>query len=173
MEVRMTSPHRFALLLTPLLAAACTLQPVAPAVPAVIATSERYVETLAARGVQVYECRLSGSSPVWAFVAPDAALFDSAGRPAGKHYAGPQWEALDGSKIQGAVKARTDAATANAIPWLLLSTKAAGGAGTFSKVTSIQRINTVGGTSPSGSCTLGATERVPYTADYVIFAAAS
>ena len=169
----MKSSHQALLLAAPLLAAACTMQPVAPAVPAVLATGERYVETLGARGVQVYECRLSGSSPVWAFVAPEAALFDSAGRPAGKHYAGPHWEALDGSKIQGAVKARADATTTGAIPWLLLTTKAAGGSGTFSKVTSIQRINTAGGSAPSGSCTPGATERVPSTADYVLFAAAS
>ena len=169
----MKSPQRLALLLAPLAAAACTTQPVAPTVPAVIATGEKYIETLAARGVQIYECRLSGNTPAWAFVAPEAALYDSAGRAAGKHYAGPRWEALDGSKILGSVKARTDAPAAGAIPWLLLATKADGGAGTFTKVTSIQRINTVGGATPAGSCTPGATERVPYTADYVLFATAS
>ena len=161
-----------------LVACAATPTPTPPAVPDALKppAGESLLAVVAARGVQIYECRPKKDDPAaaeWAFVAPEAQLYDAQGRKVGKHYAGPHWEALDGSKIVGTVKSRADAPVAGAIPWLLLTTKAAGGSGIYSKVTSIQRINTVGGVSPAGSCTPGATERVPYTADYVLFAAAS
>ena len=70
----------------------------------------------------------------------------------GRHYAGPHWEALDGSKIAGTVKERADAPLADAIPWLLLTAKSVGPEGSFSKVTSIQRVNTVGGVAPTTGC---------------------
>jgi hypothetical protein len=72
------------------------------------------------------------------------------------------------------VKTRAGAPAADAIPWLLLTARSVGGAGSFAKVTSIQRINTVGGIAPASGCdvhTLGRTARVPYSADYVLFAA--
>jgi hypothetical protein len=118
-----------------------------------------------AKGVQIYECR----AEKWVFVAPDAELFDTAGKKIGRHYAGPHWEASDGSRIVGAVKARADAPKANAIPWLLLSAKSVGAAGAFSKVTSIQRVATTGGTAPTSLCEAGMQARVPYTADYYFF----
>src|SRR6185503_67311 len=68
-------------------------------------------ETLAmvvpAKGVQIYECR------------PRRAKI-------GRHYAGPHWEASDGSKVLGTVRERADAPAAGAIPWLLLSAKSVG-----------------------------------------------
>jgi hypothetical protein len=121
-----------------------------------------------AKGVQIYECRASQ----WVFVAPEAELFDAAGKTIGKHYAGPHWESADGSKVVGAVKQRADAPAPGAIPWLLLATKSVGSEGAFSKVTSIQRVATVGGVAPAGSCAQpGAQARVPYTADYYLFSA--
>jgi hypothetical protein len=56
---------------------------------------ETLVGTVTARGVQIYECRARGDSTgaEWAFVAPEADLYDEQGRPAGKHYAGPSWDA--------------------------------------------------------------------------------
>src|SRR5688572_7815011 len=47
----------------------------------------RELATIAARGVQRYECRLAGDAPnpAWVFVAPDAELFDRAGRRIGSH----------------------------------------------------------------------------------------
>jgi len=119
-----------------------------------------------AKGVQIYECRAGN----WVFVAPDAELFDRAGKKIGSHYAGPHWEAADGSKVVGAVKQRADAPAAGDIPWLLLSAKSVGGEGAFSKVTSIQRVATVGGIAPAAGCNeAGARARVPYTADYYLF----
>jgi hypothetical protein len=161
--------------------AACASQPSVPAVQVPDnlkpAAGEAMMSVVAARGVQIYECRARKDNPAageWAFVAPEAELLDSAGKVIGKHYAGPHWEAGDGSKIVGAVKARADAPQGGAIPWLLLSTKSVGGSGTFSKVTSIQRVGTVGGLAPADGCSnalFGKTARVAYAADYVMFAA--
>ena len=119
-----------------------------------------------AKGVQIYECR----EAKWVFVAPEAELFDRAGKKIGTHYAGPHWEAADGSKIIGAVRQRADAPGAGNIPWLLLGTKSVGNEGSFSKVTSIQRVATHGGIAPAGTCAhAGERARVPYSADYYFF----
>src|SRR6185503_2694043 len=105
-------------------------------------------------------------------VAPDAVLFDGNGKKIGSHYAGPHWEAADGSRIVAAVKARADAPSAGAIPSLLLGAKSVGGEGAFSKVTSIQRVATVGGIAPAGGCfQAGNRAYIPYIADYYFFTA--
>ncbi len=133
---------------------------------------ETLLRTLAAVGVQIYECRAEASEAAatdWVFVAPEARLFDVGGVQVGKHYAGPTWEAMDGSKVVGVVKARVDAPQAGAIPWLLLATRSAGPAGKFAKVTSVQRVATVGGAAPATGCTpatVGQQARVPYKAEY-------
>src|SRR5262245_19000498 len=65
-----------------------------------------------AKGVQIYECRPrkdQAGEYEWAFVAPEADLFDTRGNRIGRHYAGPHWESNDGSKVVGAVKDRADA----------------------------------------------------------------
>src|SRR4029077_8165594 len=129
---------------------------------------------VAARGVQIYECRAKkdqAGAYEWAFVAPEADLFDTSGKKIGKHYPGPHWESTDGSKIAGTVKASTDAPQADAIPWLLLVTKSVGSQGSCSKFTSIQRVNTAGGVAPKPGCaqsTAGTPARIPYTADYYL-----
>jgi hypothetical protein len=136
---------------------------------------EKLALVVPARGDQIYECREAKDKAgtfTWAFVAPDAVLYDVTGKKIGKHYAGPHWEADDGSKVVGAVKQRADAASPKDIPLLLLGTKSVGGRGSFSGVTSIQRLKTVGGIAPAGACTrAGLQARVPYTADYYLFTA--
>lgn len=130
-----------------------------------------------AKGVQIYECRAKKDQAdqyEWTFVAPEADLFDARGAKIGKHYAGPHWESTDGSKIVGTLKERADAPRSGAIPWLLLTSKSAGPSGSFSKVTSVQRVNTVGGVAPKDGCsrsTVGAIGRAEYTADYYFFTA--
>ena len=129
-----------------------------------------------AKGVQIYECRArqDGSGFEWVFVAPEAELLDRFGRRVGTHGAGPFWQADDGSRVVGTVKARADAPVAGAIPWLLLVTRSDGPAGSLSKVSSIQRVNTAGGVAPAGGCGPEARStiaRVAYTADYRLFAA--
>ena len=158
-----------------LLLAACAAQLTGtPLPPAIKAEGQRLSERVAARGVQIYQCRATTGAPAqWVFVAPEAELLDARGAITGTHYAGPHWESLDGSKIVGSVKARADAPRADSIPWLLLSARSVGGPGRFANVTAVQRIHTVGGLAPSRPCdraTLGATERVPYTADYLLYA---
>ena len=135
------------------------------------------VRTLWADGVQIYECRKAAdaSFPDWAFVAPEASLKDAGGTLLGHHYGGPTWEANDGSKVVGVVKAKADAANLHAIPWLLVETHSIGKPGLFAKVTSIQRVATVGGVAPETGCgtaTIGKQERVPYTAQYAQYAPA-
>lgn len=132
------------------------------------AAGESLALVVPARGDQIYECRAGK----WAFVAPEAELFNRAGKKIGRHYAGPHWESLDGSRIVGAVKAHADAPRAGDIPWLLLSAKSVGAEGAFSKVTSIQRVTTMGGSAPIEPCSQdGRRVRVPYTADYYFFTA--
>ena len=140
-------------------------------------SNESLAMIVPAKGVQIYECRARTDQVggyAWAFVAPEADLFDTRGNRTGRHYAGPHWEATDGSKILGTVKERADAPVADAIPWLLLATKSVGSEGSFSKVTSIQRVNTVGGVAPTAGCsqaTAGTPARINYTADYYFFTA--
>jgi hypothetical protein len=139
--------------------------------------NESLAMVVPAKGVQIYECRPTkdrAGEYEWAFVAPDAELFDARGNRIGRHYAGPHWESADGSKVLGALKERADAPVPDAIPWLLLTAKPVGSAGTFSNVRSIQRVNTVGGVAPKGGCsasTAGTAARINYTADYYFYTA--
>jgi len=136
------------------------------------ASTEALAMVVPARGAQIYQCRAKGAGHEWTFVAPDAELLDTRGNVIGRHGAGPFWQALDGSRIDGTVRARADAPVAGAIPWLLLNAKSTGPVGAFSSVTSVQRVNTVGGLTPAAPCngvTVGTQERVHYTADYRFF----
>ena len=125
-----------------------------------------------AAGVQIYECNAGKTDPTlfeWAFKAPEAELFNNAGKKIGKHYAGPTWESDDGSKVIGEVKALDDGPDASAIPWLLLSAKSVEGNGIFAKTQSIQRVKTVGGKAPVDGCNQaqsGKVARVAYRATY-------
>jgi Protein of unknown function (DUF3455) len=137
--------------------------------------SESLALVVPAKGVQIYECRArkgEAGAHEWAFVAPEAELFDANGKSIGRHYAGPHWESADGSRIIATVKARADAPVAGAIPWLLLAAKSVGSEGAFSRVTSIQRVATAGGVAPAGGCSrAGEQARIPYTAEYYFFTA--
>ena len=159
---------------TTLLTACATTAPVAVPEALKPASSESLAMIVPAKGVQIYECRAkkAGAGYEWAFVAPDADLFDSRGNRIGVHGAGPVWRANDGSRIVGTLKQRVDAPSTDAIPWLLLTTQSTGSAGAFSNVTSIQRVNTAGGLAPSVDCAAASTDkqaRIPYTADYYFF----
>ncbi|TPK81041.1 DUF3455 domain-containing protein [Mesorhizobium sp. B2-4-13] len=123
-----------------------------------------------AKGVQIYVCSANGSASEWTFKAPEARLVDAQGTPFAKHYAGPTWEANDGSKIVGKVLASEPAPKADAIPWLLLSTQSAATSGALTGVRFVQRVNTSGGAAPTGACSTVGTERqVDYTADYIFY----
>lgn len=151
-------------------------KPVAVPANLQVGADEKLAFIWPAKGVQIYECRAgTDGKPAWAFVAPEAELFNTDGASVGKHYGGPTWEHKDGSKTVGAVKQRADSPSGadKAIPWLLLSAKSAGGAGVLVSITSIQRVNTVGGVAPAGGCAagdVGKQARVSYTTDYYYFA---
>ncbi len=84
----------------------------------------------------------------------------------------PVWAAVDGSKFTGQVKARANAPQAGAGQWLLLSTRSTGAEGRFSKITSLQRVNTVGGVAPLSRCeagNIGVAEQTPLAAEFVFF----
>ncbi len=129
-----------------------------------------------ATGSQIYECRANDKGGwAWVFVAPEAELFNQQNEKMGTHGAGPHWAALDGSRIQGSVKAKADGAHATDIPLLLLSATSTGGAGKMANVTSVQRLNTQGGIAPATGCTQasdsGKRSKEAYSADYVFFTA--
>jgi hypothetical protein len=117
-----------------------------------------------ALGVQIYRWNGAG----WVFVAPEANLYADANYrgKVGTHYAGPTWESNSGSNVVGKRLAGCSPDPA-AIPWLLLEAVSTDGPGIFSRVTHIQRVNTVGGLAPAtpGS-QIGAEARIPYTTEY-------
>ena len=175
----MTQLSALAALAAATLVAACAAPPAAPtlAIPDRLQppATESFALVTAARGVQIYACRAKGdgSGHEWAFVAPEADLYDTRGQRIGRHFAGPRWESNDGSRIVGTTRERAEAPAPGAIPWLLLDAKPEGATGAFSGYTSVQRVNTVGGAAPTAGCdasAVGATARVDYLADYRFFA---
>jgi peroxiredoxin Q/BCP len=151
-----------------------------PQVPAAIAPppGPSLVARFHAAGAQVYTCAAApaatGSMPAFTFTlkAPDAILYDAAGKPVGRHGAGPTWSAQDGSSVIGQKVAQADAGEPDAIPWLLLRATKTTGTGVFAGVTYIQRVATTKGKAPVTGCTadkVGTEKRVDYSADYFFY----
>jgi hypothetical protein len=130
---------------------------------------------LGARGDQIYTCAAKpedSAAFVWTFKAPQAELFNDRGKVVGSHFAGPTWQGQDGSSVKGAVVARADVPSKNAIPWLLLEVTSHDGDGVFSTITHIQRLDTKGGVVPSkgyDATHAGEEVRVPYEATNVFY----
>lgn len=126
-------------------------------------------------GVQIYTCDAANNGFSWNFKAPEANLFDQAGREIGTHFAGPTWKLDDGSAIVGEVVARADAPQPGAIPWLLLRVKSYEGAGRLSNVAFVRRAETLGGAAPETDCDashVAQSARMRYSARYQFFGAA-
>jgi Protein of unknown function (DUF3455) len=123
--------------------------------------------TIHAEGAQIYECKADSTGKLtWQFREPIAALIID-GKTVGRHFAGPNWELVDGSAVSGKVMGRAPAAAAKDIAWLKLEATSQRGTGQLTGVSSIQRINTKGG-MVEGACDQGgAFLSVPYSADYV------
>jgi hypothetical protein len=128
--------------------------------------------TATARGVQIYTSVAEAGGPAkWVLEAPLARLTDGHDKLAVYHYAGPSWEAPDGSKVvrDPATPVTTvpaPDATAD-IPWLLVKVTADPAAGALSKVGFVQRIATHGGSAPATPPVRPGTKiGVPYTATY-------
>jgi FtsP/CotA-like multicopper oxidase with cupredoxin domain len=128
-------------------------------------------------GVQIYSCGNTPSGYRWNFVAPRADLYDDKGKLVTTHFAGPTWQAKDGSRVVGRVVDRVTV-DATAIPWLVLSAASTAGGEEGDRLvgtTYIQRIATTGGLAPAADeCNAdaaGVTAEVPYTADYYFWKA--
>jgi hypothetical protein len=126
-----------------------------------------------ASGDQIYVCQAASSNSqfAWVLSAPEATLVDNAGTEVAKHFAGPTWQATDGSQVKGKAVAQA-VADPGSIPWLLITSVDHTGAGVMSDVVTIQRINTKGGKAPVTGCDpqhQGENKRVHYTADYYFY----
>lgn len=131
--------------------------------------NEQLLLQVHAKGDQVYTCKSDAAQFTWTLKAPDAQLFDKNGKPFGKHFAGPAWEASDGSRVTGKAIANAPSPDANSVPWLLVTIVSHDGSGVLSRVTTIQRVNTKGGKAPASGCDAshaGQEVRVAYSADY-------
>jgi hypothetical protein len=126
-----------------------------------------------ARGVQIYVCAVpaAGGAPAWTLKAPHAVLF-AGFDTAAIHFAGPSWQALDGSLVTGARTGSVPSPDPASIPWLLLQAASNVGPGLFADTTWIQRLETSGGVAPATGCDelhVGAQVLIPYRADYFFY----
>lgn len=144
--------------------------PAAAEVPdAIAAPGETLIVTAHAVGAQVYECKLDSAGKLaWQFREPIATLLID-GKTVGRHYAGPTWEMSDGSAVRAKVSARAPGAAPGDIPLLKLEATAWNGSGKLNGITTVQRLNTHGG-SFEGACeSSGTFLSVPYRADYTFY----
>jgi len=135
--------------------------------------NEKLLLQVHAKGDQVYTCKSDAAQFTWTLKAPDAQLFDKDGKLFGKHFAGPSWEASDGSRVTGKAVANAPSPEADAIPWLLVNIVSHEGSGVLTSATTIQRLNTKGGKAPASGCDAehaGKEARVAYSADYLFYA---
>ena len=136
--------------------------------PATIAApGETAVLTVHAVGMQYYDCKPGADGKlVWTFNSPQATLTVD-DKVVGYHKGGPSWELDDGSSIVGKAAGNAPGKNADDIPWLKLEVVSHNGNGKLSDVTTVQRINTVGGVLKDSCDRQGAGRGMPYAADYV------
>ena len=120
-----------------------------------------------AEGVQIYEW-----TGTWAPRGPSATLYADADQTGviGTHFGGPTWKSNSGSFVVGQLNKPCEVGPAD-IPWLLLDGIRSTGPGIFEGVTSIQRVNTVGGRAPTAPGSQGEVRNIPYTAEYYFYRA--
>ena len=157
-----------------LLVAGATVSRASEAIPAALQPPAGYTVAFTAKatGVQIYTSTADGgTAPKWMFEAPLAELKGSKGVI--HHYAGPSWEAADGSKVTRDMDTPVTTAPAQRasdIPWLLVKVTADPAAGVLNKVVYVQRVSTQGGVAPANPPTrVGTKVGVPYTATYVFY----
>lgn len=127
---------------------------------------------LRARGVQIYVCEQAAGAFAWHLKGPEATLTDAAGSEVGRHFAGPSWQAKDGSTVVGEALTSSEAQKEGSVPWLVLRAKSHAGSGAYSSVDYIVRMHTEGGAAPMAGCDqahTGTESRVGYDAVYVLF----
>jgi hypothetical protein len=135
--------------------------------------------TAKASGVQIYTSVAEAGNPAkWVFEAPLARLTDGHGKLIIYHYAGPSWEAIDGSKValdkDTPVKSVPAPNPTNDIPWLLIKVVADPAGRILRNVGFVQRIATHGGAAPATPPVRAGTKiGVPYTATYAFYTEAA
>jgi hypothetical protein len=153
-------------LLLPLLAGSARADD-KPLPAAVAAPGEATVLSVHAVGMQNYDCKPGADGKLaWTFNSPQATL-TSGDKVVGHHSAGPTWELTDGSSITGKVVGNAPGTGADDIAWLKLEVNSHKGTGQLSDVTTVQRINTVGGVLKGACDRENAGRGMPYSADYV------
>jgi Protein of unknown function (DUF3455) len=143
-------------------------------------------------GTQNYVCQPSSSlgRVVWTLFTPQATLFTDQGDQLITHFFSPNpeepdilgrvtWQdSQDTSRVWArAIASVGDPTGQGAIPWVLLKKVGAAvgptGGNTLSGTTFIQRLNTVGGSTPETGCNIPTDVDhkafVPYTADYFFY----
>ncbi|HLZ04959.1 MAG TPA: DUF3455 domain-containing protein [Bradyrhizobium sp.] len=138
-----------------------------PLPAAIAAPGETVVLKVHGVGMQFYDCKAGSDGKLaWTFNSPQATLTNGS-KIAGYHTEGPTWELTDGSSITAKAVGNAPGKNPNDVPWLKLAVDTHKGSGLLSHVTTVQRINTVGGVL-KGSCDREkAGEGMPYSADYV------
>jgi hypothetical protein len=136
-------------------------------IPAALAApGETVAYQVHALGAQIYECMADGKGKLtWQYHEPIATLMHE-GRTVGRHYAGPSWE-IGLSQLKGKVTATSPASNSQDIPWLKLGVAEATDDGELDGVTTIQRINTIGGVLDGECAKSGDFRAQAYEADYL------
>jgi hypothetical protein len=122
------------------------------------------------QGAQIFRCEAQPTGRHWVYRLPEADLADNAGTVFARHGANLSFEHVDGSRLLGEIADHVPSPVDNALPWLLINTRAYG-KGALAGITQVQRIDTVGGMPPAGcdGAQLGQVLRVPFSADFVFF----
>ncbi len=150
-------------------------QPAKPPAPLRVPDGQTLLFTARAEGVQIYIARAKPGDPAtleWILKGPEADLFDASSAKIGKHYAGPTWEAIDGSTVTGERVGAAPASHVTDVAWLLLKTKSSGGHGLMSDVSYVMRVDTWGGVPASSPLHVGEETRVRYKSTYIFLRAA-
>lgn len=146
--------------------------------PIAVPAGHSLAMTVLGAGDLAYECKVKAGTTgafEWVFAGPTAVLYDKSNKAVlGKYYAGPTWEANDGSKVSGKQLGVSPSGNAASIPLQLVQAAPATGTGAMTGITYIQRMNTKGGIAPADACgadNVGAKKTVKYEADYLFYKA--
>src|ERR1700685_3931338 len=121
------------------------------------------VAQLQAAGAQIYVCAQNAAGVLnWTFREPLATLLEE-GKTVGRHFVGPTWEFVDGSRVVGEVVSKAPGTTAKDIAWLNLWVKEPQKSGLVAGATSVLRIDTKGGVFEGACDGEGELHSEPYT----------
>ena len=157
----------FVLALMGSLAAAAQAESLENLPPAIAIKGGVPLAQLQAAGAQIYICAKNTAGALnWAFREPLATLLEG-GKTVGRHFVGPTWEFVDGSRVVGELVSKASGTTVKDIAWLKLSVKDPPKSGLVAGATSVLRIDTKGGVFEGACDTEGELHSEPYTATYI------